>query len=152
MGRSKLNAGWMAQVVAHLERAYPDEGCGLILRTEQGSAVVRPMTNIAVQGQPPAQSASPRTRRDAYSIDPLEIVRAAGRGERLEIIFHSHCDHSDELSYEDRRQALTEDGAPLWPGCQYLIVAIYQGVARHATLHQFNPSHRRFDVVEASPL
>lgn len=145
----KLTASWMTQVIAHLERAYPDEGCGLLLRTRRGALRVHPVTNLADQRHALDPSAWPRTNRDSYVIDPLEIVRAASRGERLEVIFHSHCDHVDEFSHEDRRQALTGDRAPLWPGCRYLIVSVHQGSARHATLYQFNPRRHSFDAVEA---
>lgn len=142
----------MAQVVAHLERAYPNEGCGLLLRTLQGTLRVHPVTNLADQRHALDPSAWPRTSRDSYVIDPLEIVRAASHGERLEVIFHSHCDHADEFSYEDRRQALTRDRAPLWPGCRYLVVSVREGIARHATLYQFDPQRRSFDAVEARAL
>ncbi len=106
-------------VVHHLESAYPEEGCGVILQTgDAGPWRVRPLRNAA---------ARPHT---AYAFAPEEwlavSMEADARAERVVCVFHSHVESPATFSPEDRAQAAPE-GHPLLPGVSYLIGSVHRG-------------------------
>jgi [CysO sulfur-carrier protein]-S-L-cysteine hydrolase len=126
----------LSQVVRHLEAAWPDEGCGMILRGPEGWRI-RPMENAwdRYHRQDPAQY--PGSSRTAYLFDPREQLQAQlemeARGERLACIFHSHPNGGAYFSALDRDQA-APFGEPLFPGASYLVVAVDGGRAASARL------------------
>lgn len=128
-----LPPGILAEVAAHLEGAYPAEGCGLVVEAA-GTLRVLPCENLAdaLHRQDPALF--PRTSRTSYAIDPRHLWEVAERGERVRVIYHSHCDAPAEISAEDRRLALAE------PGLSYLIMSVVSGVA--VALEVFEPTSR----------
>lgn len=101
---------------ADVEKAYPREGCGILLgrREEQDSVVVR---------VEPCSNRDPEPER-RYAIDPAELIAAqkAAREAGLEIVgfYHSHPDHAADASESDRREGQ-------WTGCVYLICAVERG-------------------------
>ena len=116
-------------LTAHLERAWPEEGCGAILRHEASGALrFVPLPNV---------HPSPRTH---YEIPPeamLSLEREAQReGERLTCFVHSHPDGAAELSAVDISQA-APGGQPLWPGVAYLVVSVGGGKAGPARLFRW---------------
>lgn len=127
----------LTRVVAHLEAAYPDEGCGLILRDREQRFRIRPMRNAYDRYHARDPERFPRTARTAYLFDPGEQARvwaeAEARGEEVCCIFHSHADVGAYFSAEDRELA-APDGQPLLPGVSYLVVAVDQGKATAAKL------------------
>jgi proteasome lid subunit RPN8/RPN11 len=131
----------LSEVLAHLEAAYPDEGCGLILRAGDGAFRVRPMENAYDRYKKVDPEGFPRTARTAYCFlgreqQVVEAEREA-RGERLCCIFHSHADVGAYFSAEDEAMA-APDGQPLWPGVPYLVVAVDAGKATAARLFWWN--------------
>lgn len=104
------------------ERAWPHEACGVVLTGSEPRAVA--LRNAI---------ATERARR-AFALDPEELLRtlrrAESNGERLVAFFHSHGDGSALFSIEDRRAALSPDGAPLWPGVEHLVIGVERGRAR----------------------
>lgn len=119
----------LSEVWAHLERTYPREGCGLILRASDGTFRVRPMRNAAVMP------------RIAFELDPLEhlaVLRAADAlSEAVVCIFHSHVGAGAHFSDEDRRRA-APSGEPLMPRVMHLVVAVDQGRATSARLYRWD--------------
>lgn len=105
-----------------LERAYPDEGCGWLLRAKDGSLMLQPMRNTlaGVGGR----------GRNAYAFDPREQLgcerQAALRGDAPLAIYHSHCDAPAFFSAADRAAA-APGGEPLHPGVLYLVVSVVSG-------------------------
>lgn len=99
-----------------VERAYPEEGCGVLIgrRADLNESVVRVM---------PCVNADPEPRRH-FAISPEDLITAQrhARSDGLQIIgfFHSHPDRSAEPSDTDLRKAH-------WTGCVYLICAVHQG-------------------------
>ncbi len=124
----------LTPVLAHLEAAYPNEGCGVVLKGPNGHRV-RPMQNAYDRYHAVAPEQFPRTARTAYSFDPKEWLgvsqEADALGEAVSAIFHSHCDVGAYFSAEDRAMA-APDGEPLLPGVEYLVVAVDQGKATAA--------------------
>lgn len=131
----------LAPLLRHLEAAYPDEGCGVVLRKVAGGALrVRLMENAYDRYRALEPESFPRTARTAYLLDPKEQLalyrEAEAAGEEICCIFHSHADAGAYFSPEDRRQALLE-GEPVVPGASYLVVAVDQGRATAARLYRF---------------
>lgn len=104
---------------AHGERAYPLEGCGVLLGMRAEDALV--VREVAACRN--AEAVSPQTR---YIIDPAELVRLQreARERGLEIIgfYHSHPDHPAQWSPTDLAEAH-------WIGSSYLITEVRRGVA-----------------------
>ncbi len=128
----------LSEVMRHLEAAYPNEGCGLILRNADGEFRIRPMRNAYDRYHAVDPERYPRTSRTAYMFDGkehLQVQREADtRGESVACIFHSHADVGAYFSGEDRAVAAPE-GEPLHPGVSYLVVAIDAGKATAARLY-----------------
>lgn len=136
---------WLSCVddaVTWVATAYPDEGCGLILRGKSGYRF-HGCANLA--------HAHGRCARTFYILDPLELVRAEDRGESVDVIVHSHPDGAATLSDEDVADALvTANGStvrPLHPGVDYLIISMRARQPDHATLFRFHRADHRFRQV-----
>lgn len=130
----------LSPILRHLEAAYPNEGCGLVLRAPDGTLRVRPMRNAYDRYHAVDPQTYPRTSRTAYLFDgkeQLEVGREAdARGESVACIFHSHADVGAYFSEEDAAMA-APDGEPLHPGVVYLVVAVDQGRATAAKLYRW---------------
>ncbi|MBD3881842.1 M67 family metallopeptidase [Phormidium tenue FACHB-886] len=140
-----LQAIHRQQIIAHAERAYPEECCGILLGTidrqthrknlvevietqnawsEDADAAVQAILPSASQQQDAA------SRRDRYWIDPRDLLAAQKRGRdctsvdssvpQLQVIgiYHSHPDHAAVPSECDRLLA--------WAEYSYLIVSVQQ--------------------------
>ncbi|CAM3512782.1 Mov34/MPN/PAD-1 family protein [Corallococcus soli] len=118
----------VARMIHHLEAAWPQEGCGVILQGaggagEEGAFRVVPLPNVAP------------TPRVAYAFAPdawLQVcLEADARRETLVCVFHSHVDTAATFSAEDRRRAAPA-GIPLLPCVSYEVIAIHGGRATSA--------------------
>jgi proteasome lid subunit RPN8/RPN11 len=137
-----LTDSHLESIADWVEQAYPEEGCGLIVRGDAG-VEVRRCENLANQYHQLDPEQYPRTAEQFYVIDPMEFVRAERSGESIEIVFHSHADVGDYFSDEDVDAATlpSDDGEPLeeaHPGVLWLVVSVRDGTADHATLFEFN--------------
>lgn len=119
----------LSAVVAHLEAAYPEEGCGLIVRGPGGFRV-QPIENAHERYRAGDPVSFPGSARTAYLLDPAQWLKASLEAERREeevcCVYHSHCDAGAGFSARDRAWA-APDGTPLLPGVVYLVVAIRGG-------------------------
>jgi proteasome lid subunit RPN8/RPN11 len=105
----------LQQIIAHAERAYPAECCGILVGRREEIRVVTaalPAANVSRDG-----------RRDRYEIDPAEIYRVArendGGPEQMIGFYHSHPGFPPHPSVQDAAKA--------WPYYSYLIVSIRNG-------------------------
>lgn len=110
-------ASVLAEIREGLERAYPDEGCGLLLGVPHGTRRVVRQVPVANRRVPEGVG------RRRYLIAPDDfraVVRAAAVG-GLEVIgvYHAHPDAPAEPSAYDLEQA--------WPWYDYLIVSLRDG-------------------------
>lgn len=143
----------LSPIIRHLEFTYPSEGCGVLLRKDQGGWRVLPMVNVydRYHGKDPVRF--PRTSRTAYLFDPREWLRvleeAERSGEQVACVFHSHIDAGAYFSAEDRIMA-APDGDPLLPGVTYLVVAIDAGLATGATLFWWESGEFKESAVSLS--
>lgn len=122
-------------VHADLERAYPNEGCGLLVG--QGEAVMRVLERVPADNRRVPEGAAARR----YLIDPDEYRRVSRavsqRGLEIVGVYHSHPDAAATPSAYDREHA--------WPWYCYLIVGIRRGVAREARAWRLRDDRSGFD-------
>ena len=150
----KPNELWTTErldtIVSWVEAAYPEEGCGLVLRDAQGQVSVLCCENMANKYHAVDPETYPRTARDFYMVNPMEFVRAQRRGDEIVAVFHSHPDVGDYFSAEDAagatlpRLSPQEPLQPAYPGTGYLVVSVRQGRADHATLFEFDGEGEEF--------
>ena len=111
-----LAAARVAEIHAHLLRAYSEEGCGVLLGAErEGRRQVARI--VALENQHAA------SRHNRYTISPAQFLAAEREGRDLGLdvlgFFHSHPDHPAEPSAFDLEHA--------WPYYSYLIVSVREG-------------------------
>ena len=117
-----------AAIAVHAEALYPSECCGVVIAGPRGARAVR-IDNVYDQLHARYPDAYPRTSRTAYEMDALQLDRAFGAlgpGERLDAIYHSHCDVGAYFSEEDARAALGGGDAPML-ACDYLVASVRGG-------------------------
>lgn len=129
-----------------LERAYPEEGCGVLVGRVDGAA--REVVEVLAFENQRADS-----RANRYLIAPEQFLAAERRalelGRDVVAFFHSHPDHPARPSAFDLEQA--------WPWYDYLIVAVAHGRAAEATAWRLRDDRSAFDetpvrvVAPASP-
>ena len=119
---------------AHLLRAYPEEGCGVLLGVEDGNdrRVERVVTFENRQE-------GARERRYLIAPDELLVAEREGREAGLEVLgfFHSHPNHPARPSAFDLEHA--------WPYYSYLIVSVMEGRIADATSWRLAGDRSRFD-------
>jgi len=124
----------LASIHAGLARAYPEEGCGVMIGRDRDG--VRDV--VRVEGFT-NQSAESRGAR--YVISPEQFLAAdrAARAEGLDVLgfFHSHPDHPAEPSAFDREHA--------WPWYSYLIVSVEKGAVRAQRSFRLMEDRSRFE-------
>lgn len=105
------------QISEHARRAYPDECCGFLFGTDDGS-LRRIMRSRAVTNQ---WGESERQRRFLITADDLRQAEVAAANDGREVVgfYHSHPDAPAIPSTFDRQHA--------WPWYSYLIVSVVAG-------------------------
>jgi len=111
-----LDARTHAEMLEHLRRAYPEEGCGVLIGADRdGSRAIARVVGFE------NRRADERARR--YLIAPEQVLEAErlARAADLDVLgfFHSHPDHPAEPSAFDVEHA--------WPFYTYVIVSVRQG-------------------------
>lgn len=142
----------LTKIIKHAESCYPEECCGFIT----GAAAQRQDFEVVqcknVQNQFHQQDPEnfPRTARNAYMIDPSQLLRMQKSlresNRRLYAIYHSHIDADAFFSEEDRRLAI-ETGEPLYPGVLYIVVSVYQGQYRAHSYYAWNPDIKNYERI-----
>jgi proteasome lid subunit RPN8/RPN11 len=131
----QIDAHTLAELHAHLEAAYPEEGAGFLL----GDANLEPraVTGILKVDNAREQSA----RRNRFLITPHDMLRAEDEAERrgLDIlgVFHSHPDCPNIPSEFDREWAL--------PWYSYTISRVDAGKAVSLRAWRLAEDRRAFD-------
>ena len=140
----------LVQIVDWLEKAYPEEGCGLVHHRSTGAFEVQTCENLANKYHALDPETFPRTAKTFYMINPMAFSRSEREGGHVAVVFHSHCDVGDYFSDEDVAAATMprfdpEDPLePSHPGTDYLVVSVREGVADRATLFAFDPDTEGF--------
>lgn len=134
----------------HARREYPDECCGLILRQADNPASpmrVRECANAQDAYHRLDPVAFPRTARNAYFIDPGELLaierERSATGEAIVAIYHSHCDAEAYFSAEDVARA-TFKGEALYPEAAYPVLSVPGRGPIGAKIFRWRPETRQF--------
>jgi len=118
----------------HLIRAYPDEGCGVLLGRDADGA-------REVAGIMPFENKREDSRHNRYLIAPEQFLVAerAARAAGLDVIgfFHSHPDHPARPSAFDLEHA--------WPYYSYVIVSVERGEAGPERCFRLADDRSRFE-------
>ena len=136
--RGEVPPPLLQAVYEHAAAAYPRECCGLLLG-RRGAPLdeVRRCAN--------AQDDAHR----AFSLGAEDLMRLAASldGPRPAwVLYHSHVDTPACFSAEDERLALLGGETPAWP-LLHLVVEVRAGLARGASLHEWDPATVRFREV-----
>jgi proteasome lid subunit RPN8/RPN11 len=141
----------LREIAAHARATYPQECCGLVLADAAGALRFVAIDNVAGSSE-----ISARTKRDGYVMDPKQLLAAMQEsdreGGRIHTIVHSHPDAGAYFSPEDRRKALGDDGEPLWPGVNYLVVSVRSGRVDGARIYTWNSESRDFAELELTEI
>ena len=109
----------LKEIQAHGEQAYPEEGAGLLLGSQDGER----NRVVALVKLPNSREAA--ARRNRYLLTAEDYLRGEEEADRrgLEVlgVFHSHPDHPNQPSEFDREWA--------WPALSYLITSVASGRA-----------------------
>lgn len=138
----RLRAIHTEQVHTHLCRAYPEEGCGVLVGRDEG-------TERIVERVIPLDNRREDERSRRYLIPPeqLLVVERDAREAGLDVLgfFHSHPDHPARPSAFDLEHA--------WPYYSYLIVSVAQGRVAAAASWRLVPDRTRFEpeAIEYTP-
>jgi proteasome lid subunit RPN8/RPN11 len=117
--RITITSALLEAINAHGERAYPEEGAGLLLgeASDEGKRVLDILT-IENAREAPA-------RHNRYLLTPQDYLHgeemAARQGLDVLGVFHSHPDHPNMPSEFDREWAM--------PWFSYIITSVHTGVA-----------------------
>jgi len=109
----------LTQIYAHGEAAYPDEGAGFLLGTDNGEQ--RHIAQIFTT----ENAREDEARHNRYLVTPEDYLKAEITADRLGLsligVFHSHPDHPNRPSEFDREWAQ--------PFFSYIITSINSGKA-----------------------
>ncbi len=130
----RLRPGHTRTVHTHLCRAYPEEGCGVMLgRESNGDREVERVIGF--------DNVREDSRTNRYLIAPEQFLRAEreAREAGLDVIgfFHSHPDHPSRPSAFDLEHA--------WPWYSYLIVSVEKGAVSDARSWRLAEDRSRFE-------
>jgi len=132
--RITMSARESERIRAHLCRAYPDEGCGVLIGRDGDGA--REIVGIVA-----LENRVKDSLHNRYLVAPEQFLAAerAARGAGLEVIgfFHSHPDHPARPSTFDLQHA--------WPYYSYLIVSVTRGEAGDARSFRLAEDRSRFE-------
>jgi proteasome lid subunit RPN8/RPN11 len=130
----------LRRIAAAAERAYPEEGCGLlvgrVVRAGEGRERM-----IQVSAAADSLNIAPPPRRSTFEIDPalrLRLLRTL-RGTADAVVGHWHS-HPDAPAIPSAR-----DAAMVYePDLLWLIVAVADGVAGETAAWRYDPAAAQF--------
>jgi len=135
----------LEEVCRHAEETSPEECCGCLSSEAPGAVVTEVSRGTNIQNQLHRENPQehPRTAKEAYTIDPLELAHTEealdDRGRSLAGVYHSHPEEEPHFSAEDQRRALVGE-EPMWEGAHYLIVSVKDGKVAGAKSFAWDPS------------
>lgn len=141
--RLLLPASLRQEIVGHVERAWPQEGCGLLLGVQGGAgewqvSALLPSSNLA---------ADPRT---GFEIDPPLLMKAQreARHGGPSVIGHYHS-HPNGSAIPSARDA---EARGYYPNHLWLIAGVVEGVMENLTAWHPNPSEPHFTAITLTSL
>jgi proteasome lid subunit RPN8/RPN11 len=130
----EINPQTLAQIHAHGESAYPEEGAGLLLGSVEGN--YKRVASIITLDNAREDDA----RHNRYLLKPEDYLHGEKEAARLGLdvlgIFHSHPDHPSRPSEYDREWAM--------PWFSYMITSVDSGLAVESRSWQLSQDRERF--------
>ena len=139
-----LSEAHLRQVMAQAAAAWPMEACGLFVGSDESSVRLVSLPNVMDAWHARDPVAWPRTARDGYALDSMQVLSEAEAGGGLCAVWHSHPAGGTALSAEDLRVALAGGPAPSWPGVAQLVVACPDGRVTGGALHRWDEEAGRY--------
>lgn len=124
----------MDEICEHAKADFPEECCGVILRTDT-QEFVRPCRNIQNQRHKDDPGTYPRDARTAYIMHPDDLIKIHNESDKhnrpIKAFYHSHPNHEAYFSAKDKSDAMVW-GEPAYPGVAYIVISIYEDTIRIA--------------------
>ena len=115
----KIDKSVLKEIHLHGEKAYPDEGAGFLLGTDNGN------DRFVTQIFSTENAREDEARHNRYLVAPEDYLKAEVMADRLGLsligVFHSHPDHPNQPSEFDREWAQ--------PYFSYIITSVNRGRA-----------------------
>lgn len=141
---------FLSRIFKEAESEYPRECCGMIL-----SLAARPgeLTRLIscrnaqddCRRQDPEKF--PSRAEEAYLIDPRQLLtiqkEMRARGEKIAVIYHSHCDGPALFSKQDLNMACP-DGRPFDPDVGHMIISVRSGKIAEYRFFLWNEQRKEF--------
>ena len=125
----KLGKDIVEGIYEHALKEYPDECCGIVTG-DNSHMILHRCVNIQNRLHDEDPQRYPRDAHTAYVIDRAEfdaiVKSSADAGERVLVLYHSHCDHEAYFSEEDVA-AQTVFGEPELPEAVHMVVSVIDG-------------------------
>lgn len=137
-------------LIAWVEAAYPDEGCGLIACDQAGQHRVKGCHNQFVRrGGDAAQR--------AFELSAADVWEVWRQGDTLVAFFHSHPDAPETLSAADIVCAVmpgtsSERRTPAYPGVDHVVVSVRAGRAQALSVFRFSRASAALECVGRASL
>jgi proteasome lid subunit RPN8/RPN11 len=129
----------LAQIHAHGQESYPEEGAGFLLGADSGNGS-RAVTSIF----PLINSREHEARHNRYLITPEDYLKAELMADKLGLsligVFHSHPDHPNRPSEFDREWAQ--------PFFSYIITNVNEGQAIESRSWRLTEDRSKFEEEE----
>ncbi len=124
----------LKRIHQHGEKAYPEEGAGLLLGETKGNEQqVSEFVSLTNEREE-------ESRHNRYQLSPQDYLMGEELADRLGLdvlgVFHSHPDHPNQPSEFDRQWA--------WPNFSYLITSVMHGVAVESRSWRLNEDRANF--------
>jgi len=134
-----LSGKQLKTVYEACQSAYPHEAVGLIIGPDGSHTQDRIIAcvNTLARGGERGPQGYACGAGSSFAINPQRLflidAEVRAKGWRLKLIYHSHPDGSTELSSADCQAAVAQDGSPLHPNVEYMVVGVKDGaVVAHA--------------------
>ncbi len=135
------------QIYEHARKDYPAECCGIVAAGTDGDYQVYRCGNIQDRLHARNPEEHPRTSKNAYRMDDLEVHRifaeTESAGGRVVAFYHSHIDCGAYFSEEDRQAAMFMD-EPAFPDVVYLVVSVVDAAVRGAAGFEWDGRTKTF--------
>lgn len=130
----QLSKELLAQIHAHGEQAYPEEGAGFLVGAEGRVKRILPLSNAREES----------ARHNRYLITAEEYAKAEATADSLGLsligVFHSHPDHPNRPSEFDREWAQ--------PFFSYVITSVQSGKAVESRSWKLTEDRSKFEEEE----
>lgn len=127
------------QLQRDVEQRYPEEACGLILKStgEPSLFEVWSIPNVS------------KTPGHAFSLCPDGFLKGLLKAERsnqsIWAIYHSHPDAGAYFSEMDQREQVL-DGTPKVPGAYQLVIEVRDGKAKRMAMYEWSSLEKGYVV------